>query len=246
MPDDESKKQLRVLSRGIGNKLFNKKVNDRYEGNQDLIDACLIQPFDSLLESIDKKLTFFLTLENFVPTFEEKIYLRNKPKRKKKDAQDDETIPWMILHLNFKEKFIKDEDGTTKPLGQRRIEVNNIDENKIVEKELRKAFNGSTYKYGSKYVTYNFNNGKEIRLEHASSEKNGIDLISRCLSFCLDSAKQDGDLDDNILTVNKPKNTKKVDTHGLVGYIYRITFYKQQGKRTTKIYSLLLSNKARE
>lgn len=230
--------QIRTLSRGAVSKLFNDQVQERYSDNETLLDACLIRDWDTHPEIQVKQNFFYLTLGNFTPVYEEKVHIRGK----KNNLQ----TPWMILHLKFKEQFIKDsETGKIKPLGQRRILINNIDE-KIIDSDLvKKTFDGTSIVYGSKYITYNFTNAKEIKLKHIENEATGIDLLKKCLPFTVQSTLHEGSVEDNILTVNAPKNTKKVDTHGLRGYVWKVSFHQKIGKRSIQLFRVLIANTKR-
>jgi hypothetical protein len=238
-PYDSNKIQIRALSRGIGTKLFNQQVKERYGDNPDLMDTCSVQDWDTMPEIIYKQLTYFLTLGNFTPIFEEKVYMRNKPL-----VKDKTFYPWMVLHLKFKERYIK-VNGELKPLGQRRIKISNVDVSKLNSEKVSSIFKEASLTYGNKFVTYNFSNGKEIRLEHCSDTGNAIDLIKRCLLVTNSATHQQGEVVDNILTVNKPKNTPKVDTFGLTGYVYRVTIHERVGKKTNQILRVMIENKAR-
>jgi hypothetical protein len=240
---ETEKLQTRTLSRGIRTKLFNKQVGDRYSDNQDLLDACSIQPYDTIPEIIDKKIDFFFTLDNFAPQVIEKIRLRNKPK--KGEGEVGGNLPWMYVHLKFKERYINI-NGILKPTGQRRIKVSNIDLGKTTEKLLREKLEGLTLTYGSSYVTYNFNNGKEIRLEHVDTINNGRKIIEQLIPLTLNEYQHSGEVSKNIFTVTPPENTPTVDMHGYTGYAYKLSFHKQEGKKTIKLFSLLLANKARD
>ncbi|WP_373545027.1 hypothetical protein [Chamaesiphon sp.] len=237
---DSNKIAIRALSRGIGTKLFNQQVVERYGDNTDLMDACKIQDWDTMPEMVFKQLTYFFTLSNFTPVFEEKIHLRNKPL-----AKDRIAYPWMMIHLKFKERYIK-VDGVLKPIGQRRIKISNIDPAKIDSESIAKAFKDVFMIYGNNYCTYNFNNGKEIRLEHVSTQAKGIELISLFLPFTDTTTHQKGEIADNILTVSKPKNTPKVDTTGLKGYVYKITIHERQGKKVNQIFRVMIENGSRD
>jgi hypothetical protein len=233
----DDKLQIRALSRGVTTKFFNEQVTQRYGDNQLLLDACLIRDWDTQPEIIVKQNTFFFTLNNFMPIYEEKVKVRGK--------KDNLRTPWMVLHLKFKEQYVKDnKTGEMKPLGHRRVLINNIDIN-INLFDVKKAFDGETFVYGDKYVTYNFTNSKEIRLEHVESEQMGINLIKKCLPFTEQSTLHEGSVEDNILTVNVPKNTPKVDTFGLRGYIWKVSFHEQKGKRATQVNRVLIANSAR-
>jgi hypothetical protein len=233
----DNKIEIRSLSRGVTTRFFNDQVKERYGDNETLLEACLIRDWDTMPEIQVKQNTFYFTLNNFMPVFEEKIHVRGK--------KDKKQTPWMVLHLKFKEKYIKDKDtGLMKPLGQRQILINNIDRNVNLE-DVKKAFDGETIVYGSKYVTYNFNNSKEVRLEHIQTEAMGIELIKKCLPFTVQSTLHEGSIEDNILTVNYPVNTPKVDTYGLRGHIWKVSFKEQVGKKTTQLARVLISNSAR-
>lgn len=238
MITDTEKQRIRATSRGISNKLYNDFVNQRYEGNQDLLDTCLIQPFDIVPEIIDKKLTFFFTLGNYTAEVKEKLVMRNKGNSGKGDD-----LPWLILHVKFKEKYIKDAvTGELKPLGQRRIKISNINENKTTVESLQSAFNGFNFKYGDKWISYNFTNGKEIRLEHQSSKISAMKLIELSLPFTIEEHRQKGDIADNVFSVTPPKNTPTLDTDGLVGHVFRVTVHQRQGKKVNKLFAAYISN----
>ncbi len=229
--------EIRALSRGIVTRLFNDQVKERYSDNQSLLDTCLIRSWDTMPEIQVKQNTFYFTLNNFIPVYEEKIHVRGK--------KDKLQTPWMVLHLKFKERYIKDrETGHMKPLGQRQILINNIDAN-VDLAEVKKSFDGVSIIYGSKYVTYNFNNSKEIRLEHIDNQAMGIDLIKKCLPFCAKNTLHEGSVEDNVLTVTYPTNTPKTDTHGLRGHVWKVSFKEQVGKKTVQVARILISNSAR-
>lgn len=234
----DDKIQIRSLTRGLVTKLFNQQVKDRYSDNQTLLDSLLIREWDTVPEINLKSDLFYFTLGNFTPVYEEKIHVRGK--------KDKLQTPWMVLHLKFKERYVKDKDsGLLKPLGQRQILVNNIDINLVNLETVKKAFDGVSIIYGSKYVTYNFNNSKEIRLEHIDNQAMGIDLIKKCLPFTVQSTLHEGNVEDNILTVNYPTNTPKTDTYGLRGHIWKVSFKQQTGNKTTQLMRVLISNSAR-
>ena len=235
----DNKIEIRSLSRGVTIKFFNNHVRERYSDNESLLDACLIREWDTMPEIAVKQNTFYFTLGNFTPVFEEKVHVRGK--------KDKLHTPWMVLHLKFKERYIKDRDtGIMKPLGQRQILVNNIDTKLVKLDEVKEAFDGVSIVYGSKYVTYNFNNSKEIRLEHIEDQAKGVELIKKCLPFTVQSTLHEGTVEENILTVNYPVNTPKTDTHGLRGHIWKVSFKEQVGKKTTQFARVLISNSARD
>lgn len=229
----------RALTAGVCNKLYNDQVQQRYSDNQTLLDVCTIYPFNSHLEILDKKLTFYFVLENYTPQIEERVRIRGK-----KDKSDLPTT-WMKVHIKFKERYIKSDTGETKALGQRRITVNNIDESKIDADKMIAVFSGKSFIFGSNYVTYNFKNGKEIVLKHIESEAVGIELIRTFLDYTVESTHMDGKFEGNILTVNAPKNAPKPETDGLRGHIYKLTFHKRDGKRTNQIARILIPNKVK-
>lgn len=234
----EDKIQIRSLSRGITTRLFNDQVRERYSDNETLLNACLMRDWDTHPELQVKQNLFYFTLGNFTPVYEEKIHIRGK--------KDKLQTPWMVLHLKFKERYIKDRDtGEMKPLGQRQILINNIDVNINLD-DVKKAFDGTSIIYGSKYVTYNFNNSKEIRLEHLDNQAAGIELIKKCLPFTVQSTLHEGTVESNITTVNYPENIPKTDTHGLRGYIWKVSFSKKVGNKTVQLSRVLISNSARD
>lgn len=228
--------EIRSLSRGVVSKLFNDQVRERYSDNETLLNACLMRDWDTHPELQVKQNLFYFTLNNFVPVYEEKVYMRNKVKT--------DLSPWMMIHIKFKEEYIK-VNGVMTKLGQRRQKVSNIDLSQVNPDSIKKAFDGKSFIYGSKYVTYNFNNGKEIQFRHIDNEAMGIDLISSCLPFTIKSTQHEGELKDNILTVNVPKNTPKIQCDGLRGYIWKVTFHEKDGKKTNQISRVLISNNAR-
>jgi hypothetical protein len=74
----------------------------------------------------------------------------------------------------------------------------------------------------------------------------GIKFIELCLPFTDETTHQEGRLIDNILTVNKPNNTPKVDTFGLRGHVYKVTFHQRDGKRTNQVDRVMIANSARQ
>jgi hypothetical protein len=241
---EQDKAKNRALSRGIGTRIFNEQVKERYGDNPDFLEGLTIQPFDALLDVVNKKIDYFFTYGNFTPTIEEKIHLRNKPK---KGLKDDSALPWFMIHLKFAERYIKDrETGEMKPLGQRTIRVSNADLEKYDRDKLKKAFDGKTFQYGSEYVKYIYANARELKFEHVHSREQGIEIINLALPWVVDGTKQEGNVADNILTVAMPKNAPKVDTHNLVGHIFKVTLHKREGKKSTKVDQVMISNKARD
>jgi hypothetical protein len=233
----DDKIQIRALSRGIATKFFNDQVKDRYADNETLVDGLLVRDWDTMPEIQVKQNTFYFTLGNFTPVYEEKVHVRGK--------KDKLSTPWMVLHLKFKERYIEDSvTGEMKPLGQRQILINNIRPDINLD-DVKKTFDGTSIVYGSEYVTYNFTNSKEIRLEHCQSRLAGIELIKKCLPFTIQSTLHEGQVEDNILTVIIPENTPKVDTYGLRGHIWKVSFKQQIGKKTTQLARVLISNNAR-
>lgn len=235
--------ELRAVSRGISARLFNDKVRERYEGNQELLNCCLIQPFDTIPEMTFKQNTFFFTLNNFTPNIIEKIRLRNRA-----NGAISKGLIWAMVHLKFKETYIKDsETKESKPVGQRTIKVSNVDPEVIELKKIRELLRGKELLFGSNWVTYNFTNGKEIRLEHVSTREDGIKLIEVLLQLTLKEFQQPGNVSKNCFTVIPPElNTPKIDMFGKVGYVYKITFHQMEGKREKKFRSIMIPNKARE
>lgn len=240
---DQEKLRSRTIARGIGTRIFNERVKERYQGNEDFLEALTIQPFDALLDIVNKKIDFYFTHENFVPTYEEKVHLRNKPR----GGINDELYPWLKLHLKFSERFIRDQEtGVIKPLGQRSIRISNVDPQKFNKDAVKKAFDNVTFQYGDHLIKYIFSNARELKLLHAHSKQDGVNLIKAAFPFVRDDLKHDGNIEDNILTVNAPKNSPKADTHGLVGHIFKVTLYEMRGKKATKIESVMISNKVKQ
>lgn len=238
MISDIEKQRIRTLSRGIIAKLFNKQVIDRYSDNQDLLDTCTVQSFDTVPEMLLKQIAFYFTLDNFTPQVNEKLVMRNKGAKKPID-----NLPWMLLHVKFKERYIFDkETGEEKPLGQRRIRISNIDEKLAIVDDVKKSFNGMNVKYGSNWLSYNFKNGREIRLEHLSSREQGIKLIKASMPFTVKEHQHEGEIEDNVFDVKPPKNTPKLDTDGLIGHIFKVTFHKREGNKTNKLATVYVAN----
>jgi hypothetical protein len=236
----DNKIEIRALSRGIGSKLFNQQVKERYHDNDNLLNACLIRDWDTMPEITYKHSLFYFVLNNFMPVYDEKVHVRGK-------AKSSISLPWMVLHLKFAERYIKDrETGEMKPIGQRRIKISNIDIATANAEAVKRAFDGKSIIYGRKYVTYNFANGKEIKLQHIDSEAMGIDLISTCIPFTMKDTRFDGDVSKNILTVSIPENAPNTDTFGLRGHIWKATFHERQGKKTNQLFRVLIANRAKQ
>jgi hypothetical protein len=241
---DTEKQRLRALTKGITAKFYNKQVSDRYAGNQDFIEACTIHPFETVPEITAKQCLFYFVLENYTPQIQEKVHLRNKPKGKKSQL---DYHPWATIHMRFAEKYVKDPiTGEIKPSGQRQIHLSNIDLEKIDDEVLQSALNGATLKFGTSYTTYNFRNGKEIRIEHVDTREHGINLIEKLVPFTLSEYHQVGAVEDNILTVIPPKNTPHVLVHGMTAHVYRVSFHQRDGNKSIKLKHTLISNKSRK
>lgn len=238
-PYDPNKARLRAISRGVGSKLFNQKVVERYGDNQDLLDTCLIQSFDTIPEIIDKKLTFFFVLENYTPVVEERVHIRGK--KTKSSASDN--IPWMILHFKFKEKYIEDRDtGELKRLGQRQLKCCNVNLDLVDTESIKKTFDGLSIFYGDRWIGYNFTNGKEIRLKYIERDK-AIILIDKLNEFTLKEYQQDGKAEENIYDLGVPKKVRKPDNYGLTGHLFKITFHAREGNKTKRLRSVMIQNK---
>lgn len=241
MYSDIDKLRLRTLTKGVNAKFYNEQVKQRYEGNSDLLEACTIYPFETLPEITAKQFLFYFVLENYTPQVKEKIYLRNKPK----GSKPVDNLPWATIHLKFAEKYVKDPlTGELKPSGQRQIHLSNVNLD-LSDDMFIKALSGLTLTYGSSYTTYNYRNGKELRLEHVSSSDRGITLLEKFVPLTLKEHQQEGAIDENVFIVTPPKRTPKVLVHGMTGYVCRISFHEQQGNKTVKLKRLLIPNKAK-
>jgi hypothetical protein len=237
---ESEKARLRAVTRGVGTKFFNQQVSDRYSDNPSVLEALTLYDHDSLIEVLNKKIDFFFTLKNTVPVVEEVVHVRGISKAKGQ-------IPWMVLHFKFKEQYIKDkETGEQKRVGQRQIRISEIDESKCDTDAIKKAFDGYTFTYGTNWVTYNFDNKKEIKLSHCESKKKGVELIKKAIKFTLHADKKDDEIDKGILTVIPPENVYKGDYYGMVGYCFKVSFFIKKGKRAVKIAQVNIANKARE
>jgi hypothetical protein len=230
---DIEKGRIRALSRGIGTKLFNAKVNQRYRDDDTLRDSCLVQDYDSLIEVTYKFMLFNFVLDNYTPSIEERLQQRPKGK----------PTPWMVLHFKFDKKFVPDKTtNILKPLGERRLRISHVDLSTINESDIKKVFDGFTLKYGNDFVTYNFSDKREIKLKHLDKSGDAITVISKALKFTSDRNKSEGEITESIAVTSLPKNTPKLDAHGLLGHLFKITFYEQQGNRTAKLHSIFISN----
>lgn len=240
---DSEKIRLRTLSRGISAKLFNERVKERYADNQSLLDTCLIRDYDTIPEILLKKITFFFTLENYTPIVEEKIYMRNKPK---KGSNEQANTPWLILHFKFKERYIKDRStGELKPLGQRRMTCFNVDIGKIDKNSLKQAFDGFTFYYGDTWIGYNFTNNREIKLKHSESKEKAIELIEKLNQFTIKDYQPEGKIEDNIFNLSVPKNSPKPDNYNLTGHLFKITIHQKESNKIKKILSVMIQNKVK-
>lgn len=246
------KTQARAQARGIRNKFHNQQVRDRYGSNDAILKACLIEPWDTEPEITNKILTFSLILQNFTPIVSEKISFRNKAKTKNKQDENEERSSgeiWAQIHIKFKERFIKDRTtGLMKPLGQRRITVNNINPELLInqeesKKKIKNLLDNETILYGRNYVSYNFLNGKGIRLEHVGSNVKGIKLIEKFVSLTKEEHQQPGEVKKNIFILIVPElNTPSLDTDRLLGHFFKITFHQQIGKKSGKLLTIMLNN----